>query len=131
MRADVAIEVDTKEAPALLKFRLAGAFPSADEQAAVRDQLIADGLLTADTVSLLDVREVETPSPGVVIQSIFEAMRAGIPRRRACLINPGKHLQVLQQFQAAVPWMTTAAFIDEREALEWLLNPEGAAGFRS
>jgi hypothetical protein len=126
----VAIEVDTAEAPALLRFRCVGAFPSADEQVALRAQLIDKGLLTESSVSLLDFRSVD-PMPDALTfaQSIAAAARAGMPRRRACLINPGKHLAALQQFQAAVPWMSTAAFIDEREALEWLLNPEGAAGF--
>jgi hypothetical protein len=118
----VPIEVDTAGAPALLKFRVVGEFPSAEEQAALRERLIDEGLLTEDSVSLLDVREAVTPSPSLVIQSIFEAMRAGIPRRRACLINPARHLHILRQFQTAVPWMTTAAFSDEREAIDWLLQ---------
>jgi hypothetical protein len=125
----VPIEVDTKEAPALLRIKLVGTFPAAEEQAALRDDLIACGLLTANTVSLLDVREVETPDAITFGKSIAVAVKAGIPRRRACLINPGKHLQLLQYFQAAVPWMATAGFIDEREAIDWLLNPEGAIGF--
>lgn len=124
------IEIDTAEAPALLRIRCVGAFPLAAEQSALREQLIAQGLLTEDSVSLLDVREADDPDAITVLQSIAAALRAGMPRRRACLINPGKHLHLLQQFQAAVPWMSTAAFIDEREALEWLLNPEGAAGFK-
>lgn len=97
----------------------------------MRDELIAGGLLTEDSVSLLDFRDAEAPPDSLsFLQTIAEAVRAGMPRRRACLINPGLHLSFLQQFQSAVPWMSTAAFIDEREALEWLLNPEGSAGFR-
>jgi hypothetical protein len=125
----VTMEVDTSEAPALLKVRCAGALPSPEEQAALRDDLIARGLLTIDTVSLLDLREAETPDAITIGKSIAALLRVGMPRRRACLINPGKHLQVLQYFQMAVPWMSTAAFTDEREAREWLLNPEGTAGF--
>jgi hypothetical protein len=127
----VPIEVNTDEAPALIRFRCYGPFPSAEEQGKLRDDLITRGLLTADSLSLLDVRELEgLPDPTTFVRSIAEIVRAGVPRRRACLINPGRHLPFLQQFQAAVPWMSTAAFIDEREALEWLLNPEGSAGFR-
>ena len=122
--------MDTAQAPALLRIRCVGAVPTPAEQTALRDRLIAQGLLTKDSVSLLDVRDADPPDAITVVQSIAAILRAGIPRRRACLINPGKHLQYLQQFQAAVPWMSTAAFIDEREALEWLLNPEGAAGFK-
>jgi hypothetical protein len=36
---------------------------------------------------------------------------------------------VARSIAAAMPAMSFAAFIDEREALQWLLNPEGAAGF--
>lgn len=125
------IEVNTDEAPALLRIRCAGPVPSAQEQARVRAQLIADGHLTPDSVSLLDLRDIEGPFDAeAILHVIREAVRVGMPRRRACLINPGIHLPILQQFQAAVPWMSTAAFLDEREALEWLLNPEGSAGFR-
>jgi hypothetical protein len=126
----VPIEVDTAEAPALLRIRCVGVIPTPDEQAALREQLMAQGLLTEDSVSLLDVRELDTPDPITVFESIAALLRAGMPKRRAWLINPGRHLRAIQQFQAAVPWMSTAAFIDEREALEWLLNPEGAAGFK-
>jgi hypothetical protein len=125
----VAIDVDTSEAPALLRFKIAGPVPSAEEQEAIRVELIARGLLTEDSVSLLDVREAETPDAITIGKSIAAAVKAGIPKRRAVVLNPGKHLEILQYFQRAVPWMSTAGFINEREAIEWLLNPEGRAGF--
>ena len=120
------VEIDTTEAPALLRFRCFGALPTAEEQEKLRADLMEQGLLTDSSVSLLDVREVDTPDALTIAQSIAAALRAGMPRRRACLINPAS-TSILQQFQQAAPWMTTAAFIDEREAIEWLLNPEGAA----
>lgn len=122
------IEVDTSEAPALLRVRCVGAVPSPEEQAALREDLKARGLLTAETVSLLDVREAEVPDAITVGKSIAAIVRAGMPRRRACLINPGKHLPIVQYLQAAVPQMSTAAFVDEREAIEWLRNPEASRG---
>ncbi|HEX6163665.1 MAG TPA: hypothetical protein VFZ31_09885 [Vicinamibacterales bacterium] len=125
----MAINVDTSEAPALLRFKLNGTFPTAEEQDALRSDLIARGLLTENSASLLDVRDVDTPDAITVGKSIAAVVRAGIPKRRACLINPGKHLDIVQYFQKAVPWMSTAAFVNEREAIEWLLNPEGRAGF--
>lgn len=125
----MAIDVDTSEAPALLRIRCHGPVPSPDEQASLRQDLIANGMLTEGSVSLLDFRDLEIPDALTVAKSIAAAISAGIPRRRAFLINPGKHLWALQQFQAAMPGMSVAAFIDEREALEWLLNPGGAAGF--
>jgi hypothetical protein len=125
----VPLEIDTREAPALLRIKVTGPLPSPEEQASLREELQARGLLTEATVSLLDLREVETPDAITIGKSIAAIVRAGMPRRRACLINPGRHLHILQYFQAAVPTMSTAAFINEREAIEWLLNPEGAAGF--
>jgi hypothetical protein len=126
----VPIEVNTDEAPALIRIRCAGPLPTPEEQRRLRDDLATQGLLTENSVSLLDFREAEVPlDPSTFLQVIAEAVRFGMPRKRACLINPGRHLPFLQQFQTAVPWMSTAAFIDEREALEWLLNPEGSAGF--
>lgn len=126
------LEINTEEAPALIRIRCVGPFPSPEEQAKLRDDLIANGHLTEDSVSLLDFPDVELPADIFTVfgKSIIEALRSGMPRRRACLINPGLHLPFLQQFQKAIPWMSTAAFINEREALEWLLNPEGSAGFR-
>lgn len=124
------LEVDTTEAPALVRFRCYGTFPSAEEQDAVRQDLIAKGLITEASASLLDVRDAEMPDALTVVKSIAAVVRTGLPRRRACLINPGRHLPLLQQFQEAIPWMSTAAFIDEHQAIEWLLNPEGAAGFK-
>jgi hypothetical protein len=126
----VPIDVDTTEAPALLRFRCHGAFPTLEEQETLRQELIAKGLLTAGSAALLDVRDAELPDAITVVKSIAAVVRQGMPRRRACIINPGRHLPILQQFQAAVPWMSTAAFIDEHEALEWLINPEGTAGFK-
>lgn len=121
------IEVDTTEAPALIRIRCVGRLPTAIEQEQLRADLRSQGLLTHSSVSLLDFRSAEMPDALTVAQMFAAAARAGMPRRRACLINPGKHLQLLKQFQQAAPWMSTAAFIDEPEALEWLLNPEGAA----
>lgn len=124
------IEVDTAGAPALLRFKCVGSFPSAEEQTALREELIAKGLLTENSVSLLDVRDAEPPDAITLGKSIAAVVRQGMPKRRACLINPGIHLATVQYFQKAVPGMSTAAFINEDEALEWLLNPGGSAGFR-
>lgn len=123
-------DLDTTEAPALLKVRCYGTFPRPSEQETTRQDLIDKGLLTEGTVSLLDCRDVDAPDAMTLMQTIAAAVRAGKPRRRAFLLNPGKHLHLLQQFQEAVPWMSAAAFIDEREAIEWLLNPEGSVGFK-
>lgn len=124
------IDVDTTEAPALIRLRCYGKAPTPEEQRALRTDLTEQGLLTDGSACLYDVRDIETPDAVTIAQSIAGLMRAGLSIRRAYVINPGKHLKLLQQLQQAAPWLSTAAFLDEREAIAWLLNPEGAAGFK-
>jgi hypothetical protein len=117
------IEVDTSEAPAFLRYRYTGPYPSIEEQALVRDRLIADGHLTRDTVALMDARQLEeVPDDDVLLRTVAAALqRGGWPRRRAYLIDPARHAQMIEQFkQLAMTTVTTAAFTDEREALAWL-----------
>ncbi|HEX6163666.1 MAG TPA: hypothetical protein VFZ31_09890 [Vicinamibacterales bacterium] len=118
------IEVDTSRAPAFVRYRFYGDYPSVEEQAAVRESLITFGLLTADTVALMDVREVtQTPSEDVLARTVAAALeRGGWPRRRAYLIDPATHRHMIEQFQdLAMTTVTTAAFADEGEAMAWLM----------
>ena len=78
---------------------------------------------TADTVALMDVRALETvPDDDVLARTVAAALqRGGWPRRRAYLIDPVRHRHMIDQFmQLAMTSVTTAAFTDERDALEWL-----------
>ena len=120
------IEVDTTHAPRFVRYRYAGEYPSVEEQSRLRDSLIACGFLTADTVALMDARELSSvPDDDVLAKTVATALqRGGWPRRRAYLINPEMHLHMIRQFQdLAMTTVTTAAFLDEKEALEWLMNP--------
>jgi hypothetical protein len=128
----VPIEVDTAEAPALLRLRLADPVPSVDEIAAVREQLMAAGSLDENTVSLIDVRDVTRPITDAGFLRLAKLLISErSPRRRAILMNPGLHLRLMQLFQSiAPPTSAMAGFLDERVALEWLLNPEGRAAFK-
>jgi hypothetical protein len=117
------IEVDTSEAPALLRYRYFGPFPSLEEQALVRERLIGDGHLTANTIALMDVRELDTVADeDTLARTVAAALqRGGWPRRRAYLIDPDKHGHMIEQFkQLAMTTVTTQAFVDEREAMQWL-----------
>jgi hypothetical protein len=117
------IEVDTSEAPAFLRYRYTGPFPSVDEQALVRERLIAGGQLTAATIALMDARQLDTvPDDDTLARMVAAALqRGGWPRRRAYLIDPVKHQHMIEQFkQLAMTSVTTAAFTDENEALAWL-----------
>jgi hypothetical protein len=117
------IEVDTSQAPALLRYHFTGPFPTVEAQALVRERLIADGHLTAGTIALMDVREVETvPDDDVLARTVATALqRGGWPKRRAYLIDPVRHTHMIDQFkQLAMTTVATAAFTDESEALAWL-----------
>jgi hypothetical protein len=121
----VPIEVDTSRAPAFLRYRFHGGFPSVEEQSLVRDRLIAFGFLTAETVAIMDTRDLaETPSDDFLARTVAAALeRGGWPRRRAYLINPEMHQHMIEQFQdLAMTTVTTAAFVDEHDAMEWLMR---------
>ena len=119
------IEVDTAEAPRFLRYRYYGDFPSVEEQAQMRNKLIASRLLTADTIALMDAREVTNiPDDDYLARTVASALeKGGWPRRRAYLIDPERHLHMIRQFQdLAMRTVTTAAFSDEQEALDWLFQ---------
>ena len=119
------IEVDTLHAPGFLRYRYHGAFPSVEEQSKLRDSLIKLGYLTAETRAIMDAREItEIPDDDILAKTVAAALqRGGWPRRRAYLINPDMHRHMIQQFQdLAMTTVTTAAFVDEAEAMEWLMR---------
>ena len=119
------IEVDTTRAPSFVRYRYFGAYPSLEEQQALRESLIAFGLLTADTVALMDVRELtQVPSDDVLAKTVAAALqRGGWPLRRAYLIDPVMHRHMIEQFQdLAMTTVKTAAFADEQEAMAWLMG---------
>ena len=119
------IEVDTTHAPRLLRYRFSGAYPSVEEQSKLRDSLIKLGYLTSETRAIMDAREItEIPDDDILAKTVAAALqRGGWPRRRAYLINPDVHLHMIRQFQdLAMTTVTTAAFVDEAEAMEWLMR---------
>jgi hypothetical protein len=121
----VPIEVDTTRAPSFIRYRYFGEFPSLEEQKVLRESLITFGLLTKDTVALMDARELsEVPDDIILAKTVAAALeRGGWPLRRAYLINPVVHLHMIRQFQdLAMTTVTTAAFVDEDEAMAWLLR---------
>jgi hypothetical protein len=121
----VPIEVDTTRAPELLRYRYTGAFPSVEEQSRMREKLIALGFLTADTLAIMDVRQLEgMADDDFLARTVAAALeRGGWPRRRAYLIDPARHAHMIRQFQdLAMRTVTTAAFGDEAEAMDWLYS---------
>jgi hypothetical protein len=123
MENSVPIDVDTFKAPEFLRYRYYGEFPSLDEQARLRERLITLGLLTADTLAIMDARGLENvPDDDMLAKTVAAALeKGGWPRRRAYLIDPTRHAHMIGQFQdLAMRTVTTAAFADEQEALDWL-----------
>jgi hypothetical protein len=121
----VPIEVDTTRAPAFIRYRYYGEFPPLEEQKVLRESLMTFGLLTADTVALMDARELTAvPDDEILAKTVAAALeRGGWPLRRAYLINPAMHLHMIRQFQdLAMTTVTTAAFVDEAEAMKWLMR---------
>ena len=121
----VPIEVDTSAAPGLLRYRFYGAFPSIEEQAQLRERLIAFGALTPETRAIMDTRELaDIPDDDFLAKMVAAALeRGGWPTRRAYLINPAVHQHMIEQFQdLAMTTVTTAAFVDEDEAMDWLMR---------
>lgn len=119
------IYVDTSEAPRLIRYRYVGEFPSVEDQSRLREQLIALGHLTKDTRAIMDARELATvPDDDMLAKTVAAALqRGGWPTRRAYLIDPARHAHMISQFQdLAMRTVTTAAFVDETEALNWLLD---------
>jgi hypothetical protein len=76
----VPIEIDTTEAPALLRCRCFGVLPTPEEQETLRADLIDRGLLTDGSVSLLDFRKVDTPDAVTIVKSIAAAGGGGMAR---------------------------------------------------
>ena len=119
------IEVDTSQAPQFLRYRYYGAYPSLAEQSQTRETLIARGFLNADTIALMDARELaDVPDHDMLARTVAAALqRGGWPVRRAYLIDPVRHAHMIRQFQDfAMTTVETAAFSDEAEAMDWLLK---------
>jgi hypothetical protein len=121
----VPIYIDTTRAPEFIRYQYVGAYPSVEEQTQLRESLISLGLLTANTLALMDARELaNVPDDDILAKTVAAALeRGGWPLRRAYLIDPARHRHMIQQFQdLAMRTVKTAAFSDEQEAMDWLFQ---------
>jgi hypothetical protein len=116
----VPVIVDTSQAPSLLRYRYYGLFPSFDEQSLLHDRLMTFGCLTAETRGIKDLRELDTtPGEEVLAKMVIAARQRGWPACCAYLIHP----EMIEAFQAlAITGVTTAAFVDEDAAMQWLMR---------
>jgi hypothetical protein len=67
-------DVDTAYAPELLIFRLTE-WPSVDEQVQLHGRLTARGLLTENTVALIDVRSADMVPTDAMIQAVAATLK--------------------------------------------------------
>jgi hypothetical protein len=117
------IEVDSSEAPEFIRCTVTGAWPGIEAVRDFRERLIADGLLTAATCCLFDIRDVETvPSYTEVAPMIEAAKKAGgLPLRRAYVVGSAEQFGIVRQMKALAPaGIQVEIFFNDAEALLWL-----------
>lgn len=122
------IDVETSDAPHFVRWTITGHWPSIADVRKVREQLIADAHLTADTRGLFDIRNVESiPSYSEVSSMIEAAMKSGgLPLFRAYVVGSAEQFGIVRQMKAlAPPGIHVEIFFNEPEALMWLHRSSG------
>jgi hypothetical protein len=117
------LNVDHTAAPRLLIYRYTGAAPSPEEQANVRQTLIAAGHLTGETLAVMDLRALQgMPTDEELKRTVALAMEDNAwPVRRAYVVLPWMHLPVIRAIESLTAGtITMAAFLTEQDALDWL-----------
>jgi hypothetical protein len=113
---------DTTLAPAQITLRFTDSWPAIEHHRALRQQLIADGLLVESTRALLDLREAITP-PHYAARRIIEAIIADgpIPAIRAYLVASAAQFGFASQLVTVSPssWRS-GIFTSEQQARSWL-----------
>lgn len=127
------ILVNTSRAPRFLVYRISGPLPPAEQQSRLRDTLVSHGLLTADTIAMMDARafvlrsDDEMPAAAAAVFTVLH--RDDWARRRAYLFNADMHRHLVQQFQdLAMTTVASAAFEDEEDAVRWLMGYAAGGG---
>jgi len=114
--------VDSNEAPAFLRFTISGAWPSIEDQQALRQGLIDRGLLTSESRALIDIRDITALPSAADLRSGVEAARlqGGAPSRRAYLVLRGVQFGLIRMMQVIAEDPAAEVFTTEEEALRWL-----------
>jgi hypothetical protein len=111
------------EAPRAIRLNVTGEWPPIAELAAIRQQLISAGQLTAQTKALFDIRMVASIPPYSQVREIVDAAmkQGGLPLRRAYLVGAAVHHGIVRQMQALAPKeIGIEIFTNEAEAESWL-----------
>ena len=121
------LHADTSDAPRFLRITVSGEWPSFDERAAFRRQLIADGHMQPDTRALIDLRGLTTlPAHGDVDAIVAAARRdGGLTRLHAYVVTTVDQIVIARMLkQSAGPATVVEIFKDAQAAETWLWNAE-------
>ena len=121
------LHADTSDAPRFLRITVSGEWPSFDERAIFRRQLIADGHMQPDTRALIDLRGLTTLPAHGDVDAIVAATRrdGGLVRLHAYVVATVDQVVLARLLkQSAGTGTVVEIFKDAQEAETWLWNAE-------
>ncbi|MEZ5285322.1 MAG: hypothetical protein R2712_11050 [Vicinamibacterales bacterium] len=117
------VEIDTRDAPRLLRCTHRGPWPRIEDQTTLRTQLLEGGHITPATRVLVDLTALDT-LPGLTdLQSTVASAKAhgALPRAIAIVVSRPERCRVGRMIQAALPDSVQATVSRDAEAaLRWL-----------
>jgi len=121
-RSETTIGVDLSDSPNVIRFTVAGDWPTPEQQRELRDSLSAAGEFTPATRTLIDLRALVPSGTGDPVASAKEGL---ITRVQAYLVATSEQHHFARQCRiAAGSGRVLEIFIEERAALEWLWNAD-------
>ncbi|HUQ89556.1 MAG TPA: hypothetical protein VM096_18480 [Vicinamibacterales bacterium] len=123
----VPLTVDTSDAPRFVRITISGEWPSFEDRATFRKQLIAAGHLKPETRTLVDLRGLTTlPAHGDVDSIISAARRdGGLPRLHAYIVDTVDQIVLARMLKhSAGAGTVVEIFKDVQEAETWIWNAE-------
>lgn len=121
------LTADTSDAPRFLRITIAGDWPSFEERANFRRDLIAAGHLASETRTLIDLRGLMTlPAHGDVDSIVSVARReGGLTRLHAYVVDSVDQVVLARTLKhSAGAGTVVEIFKDAQEAETWLWNAE-------
>jgi hypothetical protein len=123
----VPLTADTSDAPRVLRITINGEWPSFDERATFRRDLVTNGDLKPETRTLVDLRGLTTlPAHGDVDSIVSAARReGGLPRLHAYIVTTVDQIVLARMLKHSAGVGTIVEiFKDLKEAETWLWNAE-------
>jgi hypothetical protein len=118
------LSADTKDAPAFLRIAIDGEWPSADERATFRKQLIESDQLRQETRLLVDLRGLTAiPAHGDIGAIVADSRRSGgLTRLFAYVVKSVDQIVLARTLKQFANGSIVEIFQDEPTATEWLWN---------